>query len=227
MKKSDLGLNQTAKPTCKRAFIDEMNRVVPWSALVELIAAYAPEGKRGRPPFSVEIMLRVHFIQQWFTQSDRAMDDALHDMPSLREFAGQDNWTSRLPDETTMFRFRHLLEKHKLSPQILAVVNALPGANGLMLRAVTVLDATLVAAPPSTKNTRAELDPDMHQSKNGNVDGTPQFYERSGRSASATWKVGLIEADRPANRIDFRRRPAVLKRCSTGREFEIELSQVH
>ena len=165
MKQADLGLNLTTKRTRKREFLDEMNRVVPWAALVELVAPFAPEGKRGRPPFSVETMLRVHFMQQWFTLSDPAMEEALHDTPVLREFAGLDNWTSRLPDETTILRFRHLLEKHKLAPQILVVINDLLHARGLMLRAGTAIDATLIAAPSSTKNASGARDPDMHQSK--------------------------------------------------------------
>ena len=101
MKQADLGLNLTTKRTRKREFLDEMNRVVPWSALVGLVTPFAPEGKRGRPPFSVETMLRVHFMQQWFTLSDPAMEEALHDTPLLREFAGLDSWTSRLPDALT------------------------------------------------------------------------------------------------------------------------------
>ena len=168
MKQATLGLNLTTKRTRKREFLDEMNRVVPWAALVELVAPFAPQGRRGRPPFSVETMLRVHFMQQWFTLSDPAMEEALHDTPLLREFAGLDNWTSRLPDETTILRFRHLLEKHKLAPQILLVVNDLLRAEGLMLRAGTVVDATLIAAPSSTKNASGERDPEMHQSKKGN-----------------------------------------------------------
>ena len=168
MKQADLGLNLTTKRTRKREFLDEMNRVVPWAALVELVTPFAPEGKRGRPPFSVETMLRVHFMAQWFTLSDPAMEEALHDTPVLREFAGLDNWTSRLPDETTILRFRHLLEKHKLAPQILVVINDLLHARGLMLRAGTAIDATLIAAPSSTKNASGARDPDMHQSKKGN-----------------------------------------------------------
>ena len=168
MKQATLGLNLMTKRTRKREFLDEMDSVVPWAALVELVAPFAPEGRRGRPPFSVETMLRVHFMQQWFTLSDPAMEEALHDTPLLREFAGLDNWTSRLPDETTILRFRHLLEKHKLAPQILLVVNDLLRAEGLMLRAGTVVDATLIAAPSSTKNASGERDPEMHQSKKGN-----------------------------------------------------------
>ena len=144
MKQTDLGLNLTTKRTRKREFLDEMNRVVPWAALVELVSPYAPEGKKGRPPFPLETMLRIHFMQQWFTLSDPAMEEALHDMPLFREFAGLDSWTARLPDESTILRFRHLLEKHKLAAQILGVVNELLREKGLMLRAGTVVDATLI-----------------------------------------------------------------------------------
>jgi IS5 family transposase len=167
MKQADLGLNLTTKRTRKREFLDEMNRVVPWSALVELIAPYAPEGRRGRPPFPLETMLRIHFMQQWFTLSDPAMEEALHDVPLFREFASLDNWSTRLPDESTILRFRHLLEKHKLAAQILIVVNDLLSNKGLMLRAGTVVDATLIAAPSSTKNASGERDPEMRQSKKG------------------------------------------------------------
>jgi IS5 family transposase len=91
MKQADLGLNLSTKRTRKREFLDEMDRVVPWAALVELVAAHAPEGKKGRPPFPIETMLRIHFMQQWFTLSDPAMEEALHDVPLFREFAGLDN----------------------------------------------------------------------------------------------------------------------------------------
>jgi transposase, IS5 family len=168
MKQADLGLNLSTKRTRKREFLDEMNRVVPWADLVMLIAPYAPEGKRGRPPFAVEAMLRIHFLQQWFGLSDPAMEEALHDVPLYREFAGLDNWTVRLPDESTILRFRHLLEKHKLAAEILALVNDILRDKGVMLRAGTVVDATLISAPSSTKNASGERDPEMHQSKKGN-----------------------------------------------------------
>jgi IS5 family transposase len=167
MKQVDLGLSLTTKRTRKRKFLDEMNRVVPWAALVELIAPHAPEGRRGRPPFAIEAMLRIHFMQQWFTLSDPAMEEALHDMAMFREFAGL-GWDNRLPDETTILRFRRLLETHKLAPQILQVVNDLLRDKGLLLKAGTVVDATLIAAPSSTKNATGERDPEMHQSKKGN-----------------------------------------------------------
>lgn len=144
-----------------------MDRVVPWSALVAEIAPFMPEGKRGRPPFPVESLLRIHFMQQWFTLSDPAMEEALHDMPLFRDFAGLGGWDDRLPDESTILRFRHVLEKNKLAERILATVNLLLGAKGLMLRSGTVVDATLISAPSSTKNASGERDPEMHQSKKG------------------------------------------------------------
>lgn len=168
MKQVSLGLSLTNKRTRKRVFLDEMDRVVPWAALVALVEPHAPEGKKGRPPFPVEVMLRIHFMQQWFTLSDPAMEEGLHDVPLYREFAGLDNWTTRLPDETTILRFRHLLEKHKLAADMLTLINDLLREKGLMLRAGSAVDATLIAAPSSTKNATGERDPEMHQSKKGN-----------------------------------------------------------
>lgn len=167
MKQQSLGLGQSNKRTRRREFLSEMERVVPWSALVELVAPYMPEGRRGRPPFAVEAMLRIHFMQQWFNLSDPAMEDALHDVPLFREFAGLGGWDDRLPDESTILRFRHVLEKHKLAGQILQTVNDLLTAKGLLLRQGTVVDATLIAAPSSTKNASGERDPEMKQSKKG------------------------------------------------------------
>ena len=167
MIQTDIGLSLTTKPTRKREFLTEMERVVPWRELVSVVAPFAPEGKRGRPPFSVETMLRIHFMQQWFTLSDPAMEEALHDVPLFREFAHL-SWDQRFPDETTILRFRHLLEKHKLADEILATVNAVLQRRGLMLKAGTVVDATLIAAPSSTKNKTGERDPEMHQTKKGN-----------------------------------------------------------
>jgi IS5 family transposase len=167
MKQSSLGLGTSTKRTRRREFLDEMDRVVPWSDLVAQIAPFMPEGKRGRPPFPVESLLRIHFMQQWFTLSDPAMEEALHDMPLFRDFAGLGGWDDRLPDESTILRFRHVLEKNKLAERILATVNLLLGAKGLMLRSGTVVDATLISAPSSTKNASGERDPEMHQSKKG------------------------------------------------------------
>jgi transposase, IS5 family len=167
MKQHSLGLGQTSKRTRRREFLDEMERVVPWSDVVALVAPYMPEGKRGRPPFAVEVMLRIHFMQQWFTLSDPAMEEALHDVPLFREFAGVEGWDERLPDESTILRFRHVLEKHKLAAQILQTINDLLSHKGLLLKSGTVVDATLIAAPSSTKNAAGERDPEMKQSRKG------------------------------------------------------------
>lgn len=167
MKQTSLGLDLTTKKTRKRVFLDEMDRVVPWAELVELIQPHAPEGRRGRPPFAVQTLLRIHFMQQWFGLSDPAMEEALHDTPLLREFAGLDDWQSRLPDESTILRFRHLLEKHKLAAQMLKLVNDLLEQRGLLLRQGSIVDATLIAAPSSTKNQDKARDPEMYQSKKG------------------------------------------------------------
>ncbi|MBT2177857.1 MULTISPECIES: IS5 family transposase [Ralstonia] len=162
-----MGLGQTTKRTRRREFLDEMEKVVPWADLVALVSPFLPEGKRGRPPFSPETMLRIHFMQQWFTLSDPAMEEALHDMPVFREFAGLEGWDQRLPDESTILRFRHVLEKHKLAAQILQTVNDLLSAKGVMLKGGSVVDATLIAAPSSTKNSSGERDPQMKQSRKG------------------------------------------------------------
>lgn len=167
MKQHSLGLGQTTKRTRRREFLDEMEKVVPWADLVALVSPFLPEGKRGRPPFSPETMLRIHFMQQWFTLSDPAMEEALHDMPVFREFAGLEGWDERLPDESTILRFRHVLEKHKLTAQILQTVNDLLSAKGVMLKGGSVVDATLIAAPSSTKNSSGERDPEMKQSRKG------------------------------------------------------------
>jgi IS5 family transposase len=138
---------------------------------VGLIQPFAPTGtgaKGGRPTFAVETMLRIHFLQQWFGLSDPAMEEALHDTPLYREFARLDAGMARMPDETTILRFRHLLEVHNLSIQLLATINATLIAKGLMLKTGTVVDATLIAAPSSTKNSTGERDPEMHQTKKGN-----------------------------------------------------------
>src|SRR5574343_1960671 len=167
MKQQSLGLGQSGRRTRRREFLGEMEQVVPWADLVALVSPYLPEGRRGRPPFPVESMLRIHFMQQWFNLSDPAMEDALHDVPLFREFAGLGGWDDRLPDETTILRFRHKLEEKKLAPQILRTINDLLQHKGLMLKTGTVVDATLIAAPSSTKNASGERDPEMKQSAKG------------------------------------------------------------
>jgi len=168
MSLASTGFELVTKRTSQREFLDEMNLVIPWSELLSLIAPNAPAGKTGRPPFATEVMLRIHLLQQFFGHSDPAMEDALHDIPLYQEFAHLDAGTTRLPDESTILRFRHLLEAHGLGQQILATVNAKLIDRGLMLKTGTVVDTTLIAAPSSTKNDTGERDPEMHQTKKGN-----------------------------------------------------------
>ncbi|MFM0511700.1 IS5 family transposase [Paraburkholderia sp. RL17-373-BIF-A] len=156
------------KRTRKREFLDEMRRVVPWSRLIALIEPHYPKGKTGRPPFPIATMLQIHFMQQWFGLSDPAMEEALDDVPLYREFAGLDEGMTRLPDESTILPFRHLLETHGLAAQMLTLVNEILSEKGLMLKTGSAVDATLISAPSSTKNGSGTRDPEMHQTKKGN-----------------------------------------------------------
>jgi len=161
------GFELAPRRTRKRDFLEEMDRVIPWSDLLALITPHAPAGKTGRPPFATEVMLRIHLLQQFFGHSDPGMEEALHDIPLYREFARLDPGITRLPDESTILRFRHLLEAHDLGSQILAAVNARLQQQGLLLKTGTVVDATLIAAPSSTKNSTGTRDPEMHQTRKG------------------------------------------------------------
>jgi len=167
MNQTVLDLKLSTKKTRKREFLAQMQAVVPWDELVALIAPYYPEGRKGRPPFSLQTMLRVHFMQQWFTLSDPAMEEAFFDTPLYREFAQLEEF-GRMPDESTILRFRHRLEKHKLAEKILATVNDLLTQQGLLLKAGTAVDATIIAAPSSTKNKGGLRDPEMHSTQKGN-----------------------------------------------------------
>ena len=161
----------TAKKRTKRErFLGEMEKVVPWKALLELIEPHYPKtsSKGGRPPYPLATMLRIHLLQQWYDLSDPAMEDALIEVPTMRRFAGIDMISDRIPDETTILSFRHLLEKHELGQQIFEVVKAYLKANGMAMKQGTIIDATLIAAPSSTKNQKRERDPEMHQTKKGN-----------------------------------------------------------
>jgi IS5 family transposase len=167
MKQQDLGLDLSTRRTRKQILLDEMDLVMPWGELLALIAPHAPVAKTGRPPFDLAMMLRIHCLQQWFGLSDLGAEEALFETSFLRDFVGISG-TERIPDRVSVLRFRHLLEEHELSPKILAVINAKLAAHGLLLKTGTVVDATLIAAPSSTKNKTGERDPEMHQAKKGN-----------------------------------------------------------
>jgi IS5 family transposase len=153
MKQASLKLNLTVKKTRKQVFLEQKEQVAPWAALVELIAPYYPQGNTGRAPFSLQTMLRIHFMQQWFTLSDPGMEEAFLDTPLYREFAQLEEF-GRLPDESTILRFRQRLERHQLAQQILGVVNGILIERGLLLKAGTVVDATLRLLLPHRPRTK-------------------------------------------------------------------------
>ena len=156
------------KQTRRDKFLAEMEQVVPWARLVEPLRPLYPKGERGRPPVGLERMLRIHFLQQWYGLADEAMEDALYDSPALRGFAGIDLTVTAVPEATTILNFRHWLESHELSQALFAEVSAMLEERGLLMRQGTIVDATIIAAPSSTKNKRKARDPEMHQTKKGN-----------------------------------------------------------
>ena len=190
MKQTTLNLDLSLKKTRKREFLEQMEHVVPWAALVKLIAPHYPKGTNGRPPFPLETMLRIHFMQQWFSLSDPGMEEAFFDVPLYREFAQLEDY-ARLPDESTILRFRHRLEQHQLAEQILATVNQLLIQQGLLLKVGSVVDATLIPAPTSTKNKDKTRDPEMHSSKKGN-----QWYFGMKAHIGADADSGLVHTVR-------------------------------
>jgi IS5 family transposase len=155
------------KQTRREVFLDEMDKVVPWEALLALIEPHYPKAGRGRRPYPLATMLRIHFLQQWYALSDPAMEEALYEIAPLRQFAGL-SLLDAIPDETTLLNFRHLLERHGLAAQMLTAVNADLSKRGLLLRQGTMVDATIIHAPSSTKNSSGTRDPDMHQTRKGN-----------------------------------------------------------
>ena len=156
------------KQTRRDKFLAEMEQVVPWPRLVERLRPLYPKGERGRPPIGLERMLRIHFLQQWYGLADGAMEDALYDSQALRGFAGIDLTVAAVPDATTILNFRHWLESHELSQALFAEVSAMLEERGLLMRQGTIVDATIIAAPSSTKNKSKARDPEMHQTKKGN-----------------------------------------------------------
>jgi len=157
------------KTTRRERFLAEMDQVVPWSQLLALIEGHYPKasGKGGRPVIPLERMLRIYFLQQWFSLSDPAMEEALYDIESMRRFVGIELNEEAIPDETTLLNFRHLLERERLTEAIFAEVRHLLAERGLLLKAGTLVDATLIAAPSSTKNQAGSRDPEMTQTRKG------------------------------------------------------------
>jgi transposase, IS5 family len=175
------------KVTRRERFLGGMEQVVPWERLVAVIEPHYPKGERGRPPVGVERMLRVYFLQQWYGLADEAIEDAIDDSQAMRMFAGIDLSAGPVPDATTLLSFRHLLEEHNLTRRIFAEVGALLEEHKLLVKEGTIVDATIIAAPCSTKNTRKERAPEMHQTKKGN-----QWYFGMKAHIGTDAKSGLV-----------------------------------
>jgi transposase, IS5 family len=161
------GFERYRKPTRRDEFLATMNAIVPWSALCEVIQPHYPKGVGGRPPIGLERMLRIHFIQHWFNLADEACEEALYDSASLRRFVGIDLGTEPVPDATTMLKFRRLLNENKLGEQLFAKVGEVLQRSGFKLKTGTIVDASIIGAPSSTKNADNARDPEMHQTKKG------------------------------------------------------------
>jgi IS5 family transposase len=155
------------KITRRERFLAEMDAVIPWSRLLALIEPHYPKAGNGTQPKPMEQMLRIYFMQNWFNLSDPQAEDSLYDIESMRRFAGIELMGHDIPDETTILRFRHLLEQHQLTEQIFAEIRSLLEQKRLLLKSGTIVDATIIAAPPSTKNEQKARDPEMHQTKKG------------------------------------------------------------
>ena len=157
------------KPTRRDAFLATMEQTVPWEALSSVIEPFYPKVGNGRPPVGLQRMLRMYFVQHWFNLADEACEDALLDIPALRRFVGIDLGCERVPDATTLLKFRRLLEKHDLGVALFAKVGEVLQAKGLKVGTGTIMDATIIGAPSSTKNEQGQRDPEMHQTKKGNL----------------------------------------------------------
>lgn len=162
------GFERYGKTTKRAAFLAEMDQVIPWVELCALIEPHYPKPGKGRPPVGLQRMLRIHFLQHWFNLSDPAVEEALYESVSMREFVGIDLGHEPVPDETTVLNFRHLLERHELGRQLFERVGAHLQAQGFRLSTGTIVDATLIAAPSSTRNAQGARDPEMKQSRKGN-----------------------------------------------------------
>jgi IS5 family transposase len=209
--------HQSKKRITKREkFLAEMDQVVPWQRLINLVEPHYPKGQRGRPPIGLERMLRLYFVQQWYGLADEALEDAVSDSTAIRAFVGVDLGREEAPDATTLLKFRHLLEAKELTKGILNAVNAHLTERGLLMREGSMVDATIINAPTSTKNKDKARDPEMHQTKKGN-----QWYHGMKAHIGADADSGLVHSTHytAANESDIAHTHEVLH----GQEKEVFL----
>ncbi len=183
------GFEKHNRATRKAEFLARMEGLMPWAEFCTVIEPHYPKAGNGRPPVGLERMLRMYCVANWFNLSDEACEDALYDVPVFREFCRIDLGRERVPDATTLLNFRHLLEAHDLGAALFAKVGELLLANGMRLSGGTIVDATLIAAPPSTKNKDKSRDPEMHQTKKGN-----EWYFGMKLHIGADSKTGLVHS---------------------------------
>jgi len=183
------GFEVHGRATRKAEFLARMETLVPWAQFCALIEPHYPKAGNGRPPVGLERMLRMYLIANWFNLADEACEDALYDIPTFLDFCRIDLGRERVPDATTLLNFRHLLEQHQIGQALFAKVGELLLANGMKLSGGTIVDATLIAAPPSTKNKDKSRDPEMHQSKKGN-----QWYFGMKLHIGADSETGLVHS---------------------------------
>ena len=201
------GFERYTKKTRRAAFLQEMEQVVPWRELCALVEPHYPKAGQGRPPVGVERMLRIYFLQQWFNLSDPAVEEALYDSMVMRQFVGIDLGREPVPDETTVCKFRHLLEEHGLGGQMLERVNLYLESKGVRITRGTIVDATIIHAPSSTKNQTQSRDPEMRQTKKGN-----QWYFGMKAHVGVDSKMKIIHTAvvTPANVADANVLPELL-----------------
>ena len=165
---SDIEYSNRKRKTKREEFLESMDGMIPWEYWVSIIKPYYPSGKRGRPPKNIETMLRMYLMQNWFNLSDEGIEDAIYDSYAMRSFMHLDFLTEQVPDATILLHFRHLIEEHKIGEKIFDDVKSRLEKAGLMMHGGTIVDATIIAAPSSTKNREGKRDPEMHQTKKGN-----------------------------------------------------------
>ena len=206
------GFNKYEKKTRRSVFLSEMNQVVPWTILCKLIEPHYPKAGNGRPPIGLERMLRIYFLQQWFNLSDPGVEEAMYESISMREFVGIDLGVESAPDETTVCKFRHMLEQHELGRRVFEEVGRHLQNKGMKVSGGTIVDATIISAPSSTKNSSGERDPEMRQTKKGN-----QWYFGMKGHIGVDSKTKLIHSAvvTPANVHDSQPLPSLLHGAET------------
>ncbi|MGY6555044.1 MAG: IS5 family transposase [Wenzhouxiangella sp.] len=197
---ADLEYENKKRKTRREKFLERMDALIPWPRLLKKLKKHYPKGTRGRPPYTLETMLRIHCMQLFYNLSDPAMEDALYEIESMRRFAGL-KLSEALPDETTILNFRHFLERYKLGDKIFQEVNRHLEEQGLMLREGSIVDATIIDAPSSTKNEEGQRDPEMHQTRKGR-----QWYFGMKMHIGVDDTLGLIHSleTTPANTHDLK-----------------------